>query len=180
MGLPRAARLGAFFYFVPILPDWARAPGWPGQRARPFTLSRAPRVGELIVVRQDRLRGMDFLQSSVFVGREFDKAPIPVRMAEGVRIADPNEKTGAIIHFPIPDAVKIACGQQAVLSRAPGQSRIAVRPDDESAHDNPVRKAVERECTIPLAAGKDALALDAVQAGIRTDQLHGVLALVVA
>lgn len=59
---------------------------------------------------------MDFLQNFVFVGREFDNAPIPVRIAEGIRIADPGEKTGAIIHFPIPDAVKIACGQQAALS----------------------------------------------------------------
>ena len=96
------------------------------QQERSALKETAAKVGELIVVRQTRLRGMDFLQSFVFVGREFDKAPIPVRMAEGVRMADPDEKTGAIIHFPIPDAVKIACGQQAVLSRAPGQSRIAV------------------------------------------------------
>lgn len=86
------------------------------QQERSALKETAAKVGELIVVRQDRLRGMDFLQSFVFVGREFDNAPIPVRIAEGIRIADPGEKTGAIIHFPIPDAVKIACGQQAALS----------------------------------------------------------------
>lgn len=105
MDLPRAARLGAFFISCPFCRIERVHSHCPGlQQARSALKETAAKVGELIVVRQDRLRGMDFLQSSVFVGREFDKAPIPVRMAEGVRIADPGEKRGpsSSSRYPMP------------------------------------------------------------------------------
>lgn len=105
MDLPRAARLGAFFISCPFCRIGRVHSHCPGlQQERSALKETAAKIGELIVVRQDRLRGMDFLQNFVFVGREFDKAPIPVRMAEGVRIADPGEKRGpsSSSRYPVP------------------------------------------------------------------------------